>query len=190
MKYIPLLRVWLIASFIAVSAASIACSVAGFIPGFWLCDLASQFRILYEAVFFLSAFVMSIASCRIGLALCVLCFLINGFPIVETFLPRECSSKSSRQNISILLFNTEFQHNVNYGLFENIIQQCQPDVVAIVEVDQAWLDQLSGVMSSYAYRRTTTAGAGMALYSKLPIERIELRYMVRSIRTIHSKGAD
>jgi endonuclease/exonuclease/phosphatase (EEP) superfamily protein YafD len=80
------------------------------------------------------------------------------------------------QSISILLFNTEFQHNLDYGLFDNIILQRQPDIIALVEVDQAWVDHLSEVLKSYPYRQMSFAGAGMALYSKLPIEKVEVRY--------------
>jgi endonuclease/exonuclease/phosphatase (EEP) superfamily protein YafD len=95
---------------------------------------------------------------------------INGYPIVSMLQKPACNADPSARTLSILNFNTEYQHNDHYELFLDLIHSRAPDVVALVEVNKKWIDAIEPAMSVYPYRKIVIEGPGLALYSKFPID--------------------
>lgn len=106
--------------------------------------------------------------------------VINGLPIASLFMRAECTLPESAQRISILNFNSEFRNNDRYDLIQKLISQRKPDIVALVEINQEWLDALHPAMQAYPYKRVLLEGPGMALYSSYPIDRFEVRHFGKS----------
>jgi len=164
----------------AIAAGVAILAVGGFIPGLWICDLLSQFRLVYAVCLLLCLGVLILLRARISSLLCLIAFVLNTIPIGMMAVPRDCSPKNKTSTVSILNFNTEFQHNDNYGLFEQVVRQRSPDIIALVEVNQKWIDAIDVSTKRYPFRKIALAGAGMALFSKYPLEHTEVRYFGKS----------
>jgi endonuclease/exonuclease/phosphatase (EEP) superfamily protein YafD len=165
---------------VAVALCAALAALSAFIPQVWICDLLSQFRLVLGWILFFCACVVGLMRVRIAFIGCLLAFLLNGIPIALMTIPLTNDSIGKTQSISILNFNTEFQHNSSYKLFEEVIASRRPDVVALVEVDQNWIDAIGVSTKPYPYSKIVIAGAGLALYSKFPIEKCEVRYFGKS----------
>jgi endonuclease/exonuclease/phosphatase (EEP) superfamily protein YafD len=152
----------------------------GFLPGIWLCDIFSQFRLVYPIM--LLACTVVAALCRTQLFAWILGSgtALMALPVLLMFRPTACSSPPPEQEISILNFNTEFQHNDHYNLLAELVKQRKPDVIALVEVNQKWLDELSETLRPYQYRQLALSGPGIALYSRFPLVSTEIRSFGRS----------
>lgn len=90
------------------------------------------------------------------------------------------STRGKPRLISLLNYNTEFQHNNDYKSFELLLRQYQPDLLVLTEVDAAWLAAISDSTKVFPYSKTVIAGAGSALFSKYPIVKSEVRYFGKS----------
>ena len=82
--------------------------------------------------------------------------------------------------ISLLNYNTEFQHNNDYKSFEALVRLHQPDLLVLTEVDSTWLAAITASTKVFPYRKIVIAGAGLAIYSKFPIVKSEVRYFGKS----------
>ncbi len=90
---------------------------------------------------------------KVAIAISIVGFIINAYPIVSMLLkPAWKASDGKGQELSILNFNTEFQHNDHYDLFFNLIHASAPDVVALVEVNRKWTSAIEPAMRVYPYR--------------------------------------
>lgn len=165
---------------IGLSLALIAGAIAGFIPNIWLCDIASQLRIIL-AITFLFCFVLLVAlRSKVGIAITLIGIVINAYPIASMYARDKQLTEQDSKTISILNFNTQHQHNDRYASFEDLVTKYNPDIVTIVEINQKWVDAIEPTMKLYPYRKTIIKGPGMALYSKYPIERTDISYFGRN----------
>jgi len=155
-------------------------AVAGFVPGVWLCDIASQFRLVYTLLLMICLAVLLMGrACLRAVLLCLGTALV-ALPVVTMYVPRQCPPNHAEQVITLLNFNTEFQHNDQMGPFKEIVEKDKPDIIALVEVNQKWLDGLNDTLQPYPYNKIAMYGPGMALYSKLPIIDTDVRFFGRS----------
>lgn len=162
-------------AFILSAALSAALVGFSFLPDNRYFDLVSQLR-LPVAVFLAFNF-LSLLFLRspIGLVIILTAMVANAMPIFSLFARPECKSKGERQSISILNFNTEFQHNDEYRLLESLLQERKPDIIAFVEINKTWADAVAPFTKSYPYKKYVIEGPGLALVSKFPIEKAEVR---------------
>lgn len=154
--------------------------VLGFVPDQWLCDMASQFRLVYPLLLVPCLIGLLILKCRIGVAIVSLAILLNAAPVLTMCLREERLAGKYQKPLTILNFNTEFQHNERFDLFNSLVMQRDPDIVVLVEVDQKWIDSTETVMRKYVYKQVIISGAGLAIFSKYPIENFETRYFGKS----------
>ncbi len=105
--------------------------------------------------------------------------LITAFPVLTLCVPRTCPAEE-QELISILNFNTEFQHNDHYDLFDQVVIKRQPDVIALVEINKKWIDNIEKTTKPYVYNKIVLKGPGMALFSKYPIEKCDVRFFGKS----------
>lgn len=161
----------------AITAFAALCA---FIPGLWIFDLFSQFRLILGLILLLCICSLGLMRVRFGLVLGTVVFVLNALPIAAMRTPAPGVHIEKPVEIAILSFNTEFQHNNSYGLFDELVAKRRPDLIALVEVDQKWIDSIGASTKSYPYSKTVSAGAGLALYSKFPIIKCDVRYFGRS----------
>lgn len=160
----------LVATVVILSTAVLFLTCSAFIPNIWSCDIASQFRLLFaltHGVFVLASLLL---RSRIAIAISLVGFIVNACPIVSMFSKPASEAVSTSRPFSVLNFNTEYQHNDGYELFLDLVRSRAPDVVALVEVNKAWIKAIEPAMSVYPYSEIIVEGPGLAIYSKFPIE--------------------
>ncbi len=162
-----------------ISASLTALIMVSFIPNVWLFDIASQLRLAIAAIVLVCMPVLLILRAKAGFAIALLGFTINAVPILSMYLDRQ-KTVEARKTVTILNFNSEFQHNNQFKLFETLVAQKEPDLVALVEVDKKWIDSIDETMKRYKYKKIYIVGPGMAYFSKFPIEESNARYYGKS----------
>jgi endonuclease/exonuclease/phosphatase (EEP) superfamily protein YafD len=93
----------------------------------------------------------------------------------------------SDDNISILVSNV-LTPNKNYHKLIEIVNRRQPDILLTLETDKTWEQELEVIEKDYPYTVKVPQDNlyGMHLYSKLKLEEIEVRYLVKDdIPSIH-----
>ncbi|SEF40303.1 Endonuclease/Exonuclease/phosphatase family protein [Algoriphagus boritolerans DSM 17298 = JCM 18970] len=85
----------------------------------------------------------------------------------------------SQQGIHLIVGNV-YQYNRSYEKILQLIKKNDPDLVFLVETDQAWVDALTPVHDIYRHRILLPLDNtyGLALYSKLPLKRQEIKYLI------------
>jgi endonuclease/exonuclease/phosphatase (EEP) superfamily protein YafD len=92
------------------------------------------------------------------------------------------------QGISLLISNV-YQDNDNYSGCLDEIAKVKPDVILLLEANQRWKDSLA-LEKEYPHSVTVPLENtyGMLLYSKLPLEDAQVKYLVeKDIPSIHTK---
>ena len=81
--------------------------------------------------------------------------------------------------LSILTSNV-YMYNDNYEGLKTLVRQYQPDMLILLESNQAWQDAMSSIHSDYPHRLACPLENlyGMHLYSKLPFKGEQIRYVV------------
>lgn len=176
---IPLKRLLLVLSG-AIGIVTTILVLCGFVPHLWLCDLASNLRILYAILLSLCLVGFLLLRSRMGTALIVTSIVVNALPILFLYDRNSCRAEDGSHIINILNFNTEFKNNEHYGLLRTLINERTPNIVALVEVNQKWIDAIEPATRRYRYSKILIEGPGMAFFSQYPIERCDVKYFGRS----------
>jgi endonuclease/exonuclease/phosphatase (EEP) superfamily protein YafD len=156
-------------------------TTAGFIGKIWLCDMCSQFRLIYLVALLLCATASLLFRAYRLLVVCLLMVTVISTPLLVLLAPSKSAADNGQSDgLRIMNFNTEFQHNDNYQSFSELVRQVQPDLLALVEVDKKWIDNLPELNNRFAYRKVVLEGPGMALYSRYPIKQVEVRHYGKS----------
>ena len=73
------------------------------------------------------------------------------------------------------------QKNDRYEAVLDLVEEVDPDVLLLLEVDDRWLTELASLSEHFSREllEPLSNTYGMAFYTKLPVERIELRHYVR-----------
>jgi endonuclease/exonuclease/phosphatase (EEP) superfamily protein YafD len=79
-----------------------------------------------------------------------------------------------------LIVGNVYQYNTNYKKALTLIQKNDPDLVFLIETDQAWADALTPLHEKFGHRILLPLDNtyGLVLYSKLQIIRQEVNYLV------------
>ncbi len=112
--------------------------------------------------------------------------------IIAPFFPfskKEVLAATKTDNkIKILSVNVRLK-NKKYQNLINLVEDVNPDIFLLTEVDQAWLDAIDRLRTNYpnTVLNPLDNTYGIALYSKLKLENSEVRYMVQEdIPSIHT----
>jgi endonuclease/exonuclease/phosphatase (EEP) superfamily protein YafD len=135
----------------------------------WQLDLFSHFRVLY--LFLLIGFTsLSLILSNMAVSFLGGVFIcVNLKSIIPFYFPiqrREPRSKTSR----ILLSNV-LRPNDHYGKLANFIHRTQPDIIVLIEISKAWLQELNPELNGYAYNHIALHyhNFGLALFSRYPL---------------------
>ncbi len=146
----------------------------------WCFDIASHFRVQYLVIQLLSGIFCVFLKRWKLFALALLCAVINFSIILPLYLPGadlENTTVQKTRNIKLLLMNVNSQ-NKDYKKTIEYIESIQPDILALEEINTAWIEALSGVLSKYPYYQhiPRSDNFGIGLYSKLPPEKINVKH--------------
>ena len=105
-------------------------------------------------------------------------FLINYTKLVSVEVPSVTDLKKSDIPISILLANVKMTNRNSEPLID-LIELKKPDLILAMEVDKWWDEELNILEKEYAYTQETIneVAYGMVLYSKYPLEDVEVEYL-------------
>lgn len=90
----------------------------------------------------------------------------------------EPSSFDGPDHFTLLTLNV-LQHNQEREVVGALIEREAPDVLLLLETDESWLTDLAPAVESYAFALTEPQSNtyGIALYSRLPVDRAEIRHL-------------
>lgn len=151
-------------------------SLMGYLGKFnYLFDLASHFKFQYLTATLIALVWFNITRHKRWIVLALFCTGLNLWAIVPWYLPQMQSAMFSEQALSsqplrVLTANV-LVSNTNYAPLLELIRQEQPDIVAIVETNSAWLEAMRSVedILPYSLQSPRAKASGIALYSKFPL---------------------
>ena len=153
-----------------VVVAGIA-SVLGLLGG-WspFLELATLFRLQYAALLGISALVaLALGAFRLALA-ALLLFALNVAVIAH--VPQAPAAAEERApRLRVLVANVEYG-NHEYGKLARLVDETDPDLVALTELTPAWVHALKSTLHGYPFRRLAPEeGAyGAGLYSRVGLD--------------------
>ncbi|MGP0594036.1 endonuclease/exonuclease/phosphatase family protein [Nitrospira sp. T9] len=117
----------------------------------------------------------------IGLIACLVYQGYRMFPYTR-LAPKQAldSLNSSNEGLLSILTANIYKNNRNASGFLNVVSTASPDVVLVIEPDQWWERQLSGLEASYPHTIKQPLGNtyGMLLYSRLKLRNSDIRLLV------------
>ncbi len=126
----------------------------------------------------------------VGLVAAILIQSIRIFPywFGEMKVPDAAENYLEESTVSILLANVLIT-NKDAEKFREVVRDADADMVLVMEVDQWWLDQLKDFKRTYPFviEQPNDVAYGMALYSRLPIENTEIKFLKhKNVPSFHS----
>lgn len=137
----------------------------------WGFELATHFRVQYIILFFFLLIVMAVRRQWLLVGITGICMIVHLFYILPVYLsPRESFAEPKSEMVKILSSNVR-RSNTHHQQVIDLISKELPDVVALQEVDNVWLEALKTLNETHPYRRVIKVNfrERLALYSKLPI---------------------
>lgn len=93
---------------------------------------------------------------------------------LATLLPREKLTHAAPREAIKVLYANVWIHNSERGRVKELVERLNPDIVALAEVDQSWLRDLSlENQYKYSYLQPGRSADGGAIYSRLPLSENE-----------------
>ncbi|MAP81078.1 MAG: hypothetical protein CL526_08310 [Aequorivita sp.] len=104
-------------------------------------------------------------------------YIVNYTSLVGVDVPSANNVKASDNNFSLLIANVKMSNRISEPTLE-IIKEKKPDIVLAMETDSWWNDKLQPLQSDYPYVKKVINDVtyGMILYSKLPLNSIDVNY--------------
>lgn len=121
------------------------------------------------------------------LSLMYQCILIYPYTIFAKKQVIDYEGGQNEDNISIMVCNV-LTENRNYGQLIDLTHSRNPDILLTLESDKKWEEALSVLEDKFDHGVKVPLENlyGMHLYSKLPLENIEVKYLVKDdIPSIH-----
>lgn len=163
------------------AAGSIGCllTVTAFLSGVnWAFDLTCHFRLQYTIVLILLTGLL-IPFRRFRTAIIFAVFGLINLSVLLPFwtTPREHVTPSAK-SLKLLLMNVKTE-NFRFDLVKAHIRAESPDIILLEETDARWLTELRDLTNDYLYSVTAPRedNFGIALFSRLPLQREEIIYL-------------
>jgi endonuclease/exonuclease/phosphatase (EEP) superfamily protein YafD len=154
----------------AGAVAALLVTAASFLArASWLLELLTHFR-LQLALGSTVLLVCALARRRlVTVALAAIAAAANAAPLMPYMLAGPASAEASAGSLRIMAANVHYRNSGYAALLEEVRRQ-DPDVLGLMEVDQAWLDGLSALDAKYRWQvlEPQEGPYGLALYSRLP----------------------
>lgn len=134
-------------------------------------DLLSHFQMQYAVLLWLLWGGLWLSRHKgiilVGLFFCA----VLTVPLLSWYVPPRVLGADSTADLRVFVANLNVQ-NHRYADVIAQIQEEQPDVVVVMEVDQPWVDQLNtmGDRFPYAYGKPNPYNLGLMVYSRYPFQ--------------------
>ena len=160
------------------SATAFVCTatvVAFFGAKWWPLDLFANFRLQYLFCLLLAFVVLLVGKKWPWAAVAGVFALINFADILPAFVGRGGEAVSSSNRVTILLVNV-LTSNKEYERVRQLVRSEDPDIVALLEVSETWMNELSSVKDEYPHvvASPRSDNFGIALFSRIPFVESEI----------------
>ncbi len=164
---------WLLIDLAALCVAAVA--LAGYFGRLaWPCELASHFRLQYGACLATAALLYGVGRhWRRTLA----CGLLAAANLVLIISPGSVPPRPDDRPVVRAMLSNVLAKNEAHQPVLDYVQAANPDIIVFVEVTYDWAEALHALDVQYPYRRLIPARRswGMALFSRLPLEDLDVR---------------
>ncbi|MBD2099504.1 endonuclease/exonuclease/phosphatase family protein [Leptolyngbya sp. FACHB-261] len=139
-------------------------------------ELASSFKLQYLLISLILTGLIAFTRQKRLLLLACLCLGINAMEILPWYLPSRVEARGASE-LRILLANVNTQ-NKSYDQVLSWVRREQPDVAVFIETSVAWVKQLNGLtdLLPYSFSRFKERNLGIAIFSKVPLERPSINW--------------
>lgn len=163
-------------------------TLAGFFSQYgWWFDLASHFRLQYLLIQIL-CIVLCVYQKRNKLLFVTALFALINLTLIAPyyfpgtnpptpFLKGSSNNKMTSEPIKILLINVN-SPNTNYQAVRNYIKKTAPDILALEEINERWINELTPTLQSYPNFKEVSQenNFGLGLYSRIPLQNMKVEY--------------
>jgi len=155
-------------------------SLAGYLGSFRLLfELTSHFRVQYAIATLIPLIYFTLRRQPRWIALSLVCLAINLMEIVPWYFPRQSFDTVSSNTLRVALSNVNAK-NRNFDAVISWVREENPDILAILEANQAWRDGLKPIRDRLPYvqfkTRQDRPGVGILLYSNLPLNNTSVQF--------------
>jgi endonuclease/exonuclease/phosphatase (EEP) superfamily protein YafD len=143
----------------------------------WLLEVTTHFRPHYAGGLLVFAAIYACAR-RFRMAAAFAAFALLNITVLlprfESYPPVPTNAPS----LKLLLANVHTD-NRNYESLLHLIAREQPDIIALLEVNDTWLDAMTSLEKSHAHFRKVprSDNFGIAVYSRLPLQEASITYL-------------
>ncbi len=118
-----------------------------------------------------------------GIILAAACFQAAYVLPFTPVWPHELATATKPTNLRLMVANIEYTNLKTEGVWQTI-EQHDPDLLLLIEINSRWKSDLDSLRQAYPHRveAIRDEGLGLALWSKLPIHRQEVKYLVTDRR--------
>lgn len=143
----------------------------------WLLDITSHFRVQYFTFLVLASIGLLILGQVWGAAVAFGFALLNGVVILPRFVSL-AHAASNGPSYRLLLSNVLKRNRSYHDLLELVAHE-QPDLVVLIEPNQAWIDALAELRPHYPYWQVAVRedAYGIALMSRQPFDSAEVIHL-------------
>jgi endonuclease/exonuclease/phosphatase (EEP) superfamily protein YafD len=130
-------------------------------------ELTTLFRLQYAVVLgCVAAAAVALRASRIALA--ALLLVVVNVVVIARAPPAPATAEDGSIRLRVLVANVEYG-NDDYDRLARLVDEANPDLVALTELTPAWVHALSSTLADHAYRRLAPQeGAyGVGLYSRV-----------------------
>ncbi len=153
----------------------VATILAFFGGTWWRFDLLANFRLQYFLCLILSLIALLVEKKWPWAGVAGVFVVANFVDILPAFVGRGGQVASSSKPLTILLANV-LTSNREYKKVREFIRSADPDIFAVLEASETWMNELSSLKEKYphAVSRPREDNFGIALFSRIPFEESEI----------------
>jgi endonuclease/exonuclease/phosphatase (EEP) superfamily protein YafD len=146
----------------------------------WSFDVFSHFRVQSTALILVAMVLLLTGRCLKRFLITIPIFVYCFFSILP-YLPysfEKTAIANPIQTFSVMHFNV-LQSNRSHDKLINLIEEENPSVVVLLELNQRWYDHLEQGLVNYEFRAASLSerDTGLAIFSKFPITDLEEKFL-------------
>lgn len=155
----------------AILCVVIVLTILGFFGNTGLiCELASHFPIVYAATLGV-CFLLLIRSRQWLSALLAITFCLINIGQIKQFYQENSYATPLHKELTVLQINTWAPANSDCASAVRAVRSKDATIVGFIELNKHWIKELGKSLPEYPYRFVYGCHGGLALFSKVPIEK-------------------
>lgn len=158
----------------------------------WLCELATHFTVQAVVGALLASAILSVKRRREWALICLVLAIVNSTDWVMSWLPLDRTTTSASRLESLVVASANvYSRNRNAAALRIWLDEIQPDVVVVTEVDPWWAVQIDSWKADWPHQIVRPQGDnfGIALISRHPIQDFEVTRLELEIPAIRARIA-